>query len=160
MSEESSLLNGRCTCGEVKYRLLNKPLFVHCCHCTWCQRETGASFALNAFIESQSVKLLQGQPETVNTPSDSGKGQKIVRCRSCKIALWGHYSGAGDSMSFVRIGTLDNPNLLEPDIHVYTSSKQNWLELSGDTPQVEEYYQKEDYWPAESLERFNRAMGK
>ncbi len=153
-------LNGRCTCGKIHYQLVSSPLFVHCCHCTWCQRETGASFALNAFIETENVKLLQGETETVNTPTDSGKGQIIVRCNSCKIALWGHYAGADDSMSFVRVGTLDNPDLLKPDIHIYTSTKQDWLQLSDDVPSLEEYYQKEDYWPAESLERFYKVMGK
>jgi len=160
MLDESLPFNGRCTCGEVKYQLLNKPLFNHCCHCTWCQRETGASFALNAFIETHYVKLLQGKTETVNTPTDSGKGQKIVRCNSCKIALWGHYAGAGDSISLVRIGTLDNPNLLKPDIHIYTSTKQDWLKLSDDVPSVTEYYQKEDYWPEESMARFIKVLGK
>ncbi len=152
-------LNGRCTCGEIKYQMLNKPLIVHCCHCTYCQRETGASFALNAFIESKYVKLLQGNPETINTPTDSGDGQKIIRCPTCKIAVWGHYTGAGDAISFVRIGTLDDPNVLQPDIHVYTSTKQDWLMLSEDVPQREEYYDKLDYWPAESIERFNSVKG-
>ena len=152
-------LNGRCTCGVVHYQLVKEPLFVHCCHCTWCQRETGASFALNAFIETQFVKLLKGETETITTPTDSGKGQKIIRCSSCKIALWGHYAGAGDAVSLVRIGTLDNPNALKPDIHVYTSTQQKWLKLSDKVPKVEEYYQKKDYWPAESIERFNKLMG-
>ncbi len=160
MSEEQLPLNGRCTCGKVKYQLTNKPLIVHCCHCTWCQRETGASFALNAFIETQYVKLLEGQTETINTPTSSTGGQKIVRCNTCKIALWSHYSGAGDVISLVRIGTLENPNSLRPDIHIYTSTKQDWVKLSDDVASVEEYYQKKDYWPAESIERFNRLMGK
>jgi hypothetical protein len=63
-------------------------------------------------------------------------------------------------MSFVRVGTLDNPNLLKPDIHIYTSTKQHWLKLSDDVPNLEEYYQKEDYWPVESLERFYKVIGK
>ncbi len=153
-------LDGQCTCGKVKYQLLNKPLFVHCCHCTWCQRETGTSFALNAFIETQNVKLLQGKTETINTPTSSTGGQKIVRCDSCKIALWSHYSGAGDVISLVRIGTLEDPNVLPPDIHIYTSTQQHWLKFSDDIPRVEEYYQKKDYWPAESIERFDELMGK
>ena len=153
-------LNGRCTCSKVKYQLLNKPLFVHCCHCTWCQRETGASFALNAFIETHNVKLLQGKTETIYTPTSSSGGQKIIRCASCKIALWSHYSGAGDVISLVRIGTLDDSNALQPDIHIYTSTQQHWLKLSDDIPKVEEYYQKKDYWPAESIERFDTLKGK
>ncbi len=160
MLENSLPLNGRCTCDEVKYQILCEPLFVHCRHCTWCQRETGTSFALNAFIETENVKLLQGKTETVNIPTNSGGGQKIIRCDSCKIALWSHYSGAGDVISLVRIGTLDNPNALKPDINIFTSTKQEWIQLSDNIPRVEEYYLKKDYWPAESIERFNNLTGK
>ncbi len=159
MLEKLLPLNGRCTCGEVKFQILNKPLFVHCCHCTWCQRESGTSFALNAFIETHNVKLLQGKTETVNIPTNSGGGQKVVRCDTCKIALWSHYSGAGDVISLVRVGTLDNPNALTPDINIFTSTKQEWIQLSDTIPRVEEYYQKIDYWPTESIERFNNLMG-
>ena len=158
--EESLPLNGRCTCGQVTFQLLNTPLFNHCCHCTWCQRETGSAFVLNAFIETHNVKLIQGKTEMVNIPTNSGGGQKIVRCNSCKIALWSHYSGAGDVISLVRIGTLENPNLLKPDIHIYTSTKQDWLKLSDDVPSGTEYYQKKDYWPEESMARFIKVLGK
>jgi hypothetical protein len=130
-----------------------KPLFVHCCHCRWCQRETGASFALNAMIEADRVEVLQGAPEIVYTPSNSGKGQKIVRCTTCRIAVWSHYAGAGDAVSFVRVGTLDMPDHLPPDIHIFTSSKQPWVVLSAGAPAVPEYYDRKQYWPQESLDR-------
>jgi hypothetical protein len=130
-----------------------KPLFVHCCHCRWCQRETGASFALNAMIEADRVEVLQGTPETVLTPSNSGKGQKIVRCPTCRIAVWSHYAGAGTAVSFVRVGTLDEPDHLPPDIHIFTSSKQPWVVLPAGTPAMSEYYDRKVYWPKESLER-------
>jgi hypothetical protein len=126
---------------------------VHCCHCRWCQRETGASFALNAMIETDRVVLLQGEPELVNTPSASGKGQKIWRCPRCRIALWSNYAGAGDAVRFVRVGTLDEPDRLPPDIHIFTASKQPWVVLPQGIPAVKEYYDRERYWPAESLER-------
>ena len=130
-----------------------KPLFVHCCHCRWCQRETGASFALNALIESDRVVLLSGVPEVVFTPSNSGKGQKIARCPQCRIALWSNYGGAGDVVRFVRVGTLDKPDRLPPDIHIFTSSKQPWVVLPRGTPAVQEYYDREKYWPKASLKR-------
>jgi hypothetical protein len=129
------------------------PMFVHCCHCRWCQRETGASFALNALIEADRVTLLAGEPGIVDTPSRSGKGQKIARCPRCHIALWSHYAGAGSAISFVRVGTLDEPDRLPPDIHIYTSSKQPWVVLPPGTPAVPEYYEREKVWPAESLAR-------
>src|SRR5271165_2992558 len=95
-------LEGGCDCGAIRYRLASKPLFVHCCHCRWCQRETGASFALNALIETDRVAVLNAAPEAVLTPSNSGKGQKIMRCPTCRIALWSHYAGAGDKLCFIR----------------------------------------------------------
>ena len=146
-------LEGGCTCGAVRYRLLSKPLFVHCCHCRWCQRESGASFALNAMIEADRVVVLKGTPEVVNTPTNSGKGQKIYRCPHCRIALWSNYAGAGDKVRFVRVGTLDEPDRVPPDIHIFTASKQPWVALAPDIPAVTEYYRRDEYWPADSLAR-------
>ena len=146
-------LEGGCTCRAVRYQMISAPLFVHCCHCRWCQRETGASFALNALIEADRVIVRKGEPEVVATPSNSGKGQKIVRCPTCRIALWSNYAGAGDLLRFVRVGTLDDPDRLPPDIHIFTASKQPWVVLPQGTPAVAEYYDRDRYWPEESLER-------
>ena len=144
---------GGCTCRAVRYRMTSGPLFVHCCHCRWCQRETGSAFALNAMIEADRVVLLSGSPEVVNTPSNSGKGQKIARCPICRVAVWSNYAGAGDKVRFVLVGTLDDPDKLPPDIHIFTMSKQPWVVLPPGMPAVEEYYDRNKYWPAESLER-------
>ena len=152
-TQEIFPLDGGCTCRSLRYRMTTRPLFVHCCHCRWCQRETGASFALNAMIEADRVILLSGEVEVVNTPSNSGKGQKIARCPRCRIAVWSNYAGAGDTVRFVRVGTLDEPDLLPPDIHIFTSSKQPWLVLPPNMPAVAEYYDRTKYWPRESLER-------
>jgi hypothetical protein len=145
--------DGGCTCRFVRYRMTTGPMFVHCCHCRWCQRESGSAFALNALIEADRVKLLAGAVEVVDTPSSSGKGQRISRCPRCRIALWSNYAGAGDAVRFVRVGTLDEPDRWPPDIHIYTASKQPWLALSAGTPAVPEYYEAGKYWPAASLER-------
>lgn len=146
-------LEGGCDCRAVRYRLLTRPMFVHCCHCRWCQRESGASFALNAMIEADRVLRLSGEPELVDTPSASGQGQRIARCPTCRIALWSHYAGAGPVVSFVRVGTLDEPDHLPPDIHIFTASKQPWLVLPAGTPAVPEYYDRSLVWPADSLAR-------
>jgi hypothetical protein len=129
------------------------PLFVHCCHCRWCQRESGASFALNAMIEADRVTVLDAEPERVDTPSESGYGQQFARCPRCRIALWSHYAGGGPLIAFVRVGTLDLPDHLPPDIHIFTASKQPWVVIPPDTPAVPEYYEREKYWPVESLVR-------
>jgi len=153
MRNDPARLEGGCDCRAVRYRLESAPLFVHCCHCRWCQRESGASFALNAMIESDRLTLLAGQPEAVPTPSESGYGQTVMRCLSCGLALWSHYAGSGPLVAFVRVGTLDEPDRLPPDIHIFTASKQPWLVLPAGIPAVSEYYDREHYWPAASLER-------
>jgi hypothetical protein len=151
---------GGCDCRAVRYRMTSRPMFVHCCHCRWCQRETGASFALNALIEADRVQLTAGEPEIVDTPSNSGKGQKIARCPNCRIALWSNYGGAGDVLRFIRVGTLDDPDAFPPDIHIFTASKQPWVVLPPGTPAVAEYYKSSELWPKESLERRAKVLGK
>ena len=146
-------IDGGCDCAHVRYRMKTRPLFVHCCHCRWCQRESGASFALNAMIETDRVELLAQAPELVDTPSASGKGQRIARCPKCKVAVWSHYAGAGTAVAFVRVGTLDEPDHLPPDIHIFTASKQPWVVIPPGHTAVPDYYDLKEHWPAESLER-------
>ncbi len=150
---KAEVFEGGCTCRAVRYRMMSRPLFVNCCHCRWCQRETGTAFALNAMIEADRVVVLQGKPEVVDTPSNSGKGQKISRCPACRVAVWSNYAGAGDALRFVRVGTLDEPDRMPPDIHIFTSTKQPWVRLPDDTPAVPEYYKLSEHWPEASQAR-------
>jgi len=137
----------------VRYRLSGTPLIVHACHCRWCQRETGAAFALNALYEAERVTHLAGEPDLVVTPSLSGKSQRIARCPACRVAVWSNYPQAGPAVRFVRVGTLDEPDRLPPDIHIFTSSKQPWLTLPPGAKAVPEFYDLASTWSAESLER-------
>ncbi len=132
-------------------------MFVHCCHCRWCQRETGSAFVLNAMVETDQVVIRSGKPVVVGTPSESGRGQKILRCPDCHVALWSHYGGAGKCVAFLRVGTLDDPDRVPPDIHIFTSSKQPWVSLSHDIPVVKDYYRRSEYWPADAIERYKLA---
>lgn len=150
MPEDS--MEGGCTCRQVRYRLTGRPLIVHACHCRWCQRETGTVHALNALYEADRVVHTAGEPEIINTPSASGRGQNIARCPAW-VAVWSNYPQAGPSVRFVRVGTLDQPDRCPPDIHIYTSSKQTWVTLPTDAKAVPEFYDLAAVWPAESLER-------
>jgi len=150
-------MQGRCTCGEIRYRLRAKPMFVHCCHCSWCQRETGSAFALNAIIEADAVEIEAGALVEIATPSESGKGQIISRCPKCQVALWSVYYGAGPAIRFVRVGTLDEPGALTPDVHIFTESKLPWVALPQDARAFPQYYRMAEEWPRESQERRKRA---
>ena len=108
-------------------------------------------------VETSCVNLVNGAPVAVETPSESGKGQTILRCPTCHVALWSHYAGIGSRIAFLRAGTLDDPDACPPDIHIYTSSKQPWVTLSHDVPVVKEYYRRSEYWPEDSIERLKIA---
>ena len=153
MNIDSMYWLGGCACRHVLFRLVSRPLIVHCCHCRWCQRESGASFALNALIEAERVELLEGDVDVINTPTNSGKGQKISRCSRCRVTLWSNYAGAGDAIRFVRVGALDDPDSFPPDIHIFTETKQPWIVLPTGPPAVEQYYRAAEIWSQESLER-------
>jgi hypothetical protein len=154
MTGNNQTYEGGCTCRSVRYRMTSKPMFVHGCHCTWCQRDTGSAFATNAMIEADRVELTSGAPELVDTPTASGKGQKVWRCPTCQVALWSNYAGSGDKVRFVRVGTLDAGHGIAPDVHIFTSTKLPWVVLPPGMPAVPEYYKPKELWPAESQERF------
>jgi len=151
-------MHGHCTCRRIRYEVTSRPLFVHCCHCRWCQRETGSAFALNAMIETDRLRLTADAPELVETPSNSGKGQKILRCPTCRVSVWSHYPGAGPRFAFLRVGTLEEPDRMPPDIHIFVSSKQPWVILPAGVPAMAEYYDRNEHWPAESLARRTAAL--
>ena len=143
---------GGCSCGAVRYRLTAAPMFVHCCHCLDCQKETGSAFAINALYETDRIEILAGTPEPVSMPTDSGRPHDIYRCPKCKVALWSDY-GRRPYLRFVRVATLDDPHAITPDVHIYTRSKVPWVGLPADVPAFEEFYDMKVQWPAEAQER-------
>jgi hypothetical protein len=142
---------GGCACGEVRYRLASEPLFVHCCHCLNCQRQTGSAFVINVLIETDRVELLAGEPQSVSVPRSGDKKQKIWRCPTCQTALYSQYTTS--RIRFVRAGTLDEPSSVAPDVHIFTRSKLPWVTLPDSVPAFNVYYDTEKLWPEESLGR-------
>jgi hypothetical protein len=133
-------------------------MFVHCCHCRDCQRQTGSAFVINALIETDRVAILSGATEATQVPTESGRPHVIHRCEACKIAIWSHYGGVRP-LSFVRVGTLDEPAALPPNVHIYTRSKLPWVTLPPDVRAFEIYYDSKKLWPAESLARRKAIFG-
>jgi hypothetical protein len=148
----AAVFEGGCACGEVRYRMTSRPMFVHCCHCRDCQRQTGSAFVINALIEADRVEVLSGPPHAVTVPTDSGRPHIIQRCQTCQIAVWSHYGG-GTRLSFVRVGTLDDSAAFAPDVHIFTRSKLPWVRLPDGVPAFEVYYDSSKLWPQESLAR-------
>ncbi len=154
----SETLEGGCACGAVRYRLTATPMFVNCCHCRDCQRQTGSAFVINAVIEADRVELLSGDPMPVTVPTDSGRPHDVYRCPACHTAVWSDY-GRRKVLRFVRIGTLDDPAALPPDAHIFTRSKLPWVLLPPNVPAFEIYYDMDKLWPPESLDRRRTLLG-
>lgn len=146
-------MTGGCSCGAVRYRLTSEPLFVHCCHCLNCQRQTGSAFVVNILIEADRVELLGEEPQTVSVPRSGGKTQKIWRCATCQVAVYSQYTTP--DVLFVRAGTLDEPSAVAPDVHIFTRSKLPWVVLPKDVPAFDVYYDTQKLWPAASLKRID-----
>ena len=156
MSEEFETCEGGCTCGQVRYKVHSKqPLIVHACHCRWCQRQTGGPHVINALCESKFIELINGEVETTTVPTPKGAGQTIARCPHCKDALWSNYltTGMGEHLRFLRVGTLDEPNRMPPDVHIYTSSMMPWYVIPDNHYAVEEFHDYDTTWRPESHER-------
>jgi hypothetical protein len=147
---------GGCACGEVRYRLASEPMFVHCCHCLNCQRQTGSAFVINLLIEADRVELLAGDPQPVDVPRDDGSTQRVFRCPTCQVSVSSQYGRPG--VRFVRGGTLDDPSGIAPDVHIFTRSKLPWVRLPDSVPAFEVYYDTKTLWPASSLERLEAIM--
>jgi hypothetical protein len=144
--------SGGCACGAVRYRLKSEPMFVHCCHCRDCQRQTGSAFVLNALIETDRIEVEAGTPQPVALPTESGRPHDVYRCPACLTALWSDY-GRRPRLRFVRVGTLDDAASLAPDVHIFTRSKLPWITLPAGQPAFEVYYDVAALWPAASLAR-------
>lgn len=156
MSDNSQTRDGGCTCGHTRYQVTSEPLIVHGCHCRGCQQNSGSAFAINALYEADRVTLLSGEIEEIIVPTPGGTGQDITRCAKCKIAVWSNYNMGGalrKYVNFIRVGTLDDPDQLPPDVHIYTCSKQPWVILPENDRRFDEFYDMQETWSPNSLKR-------
>jgi hypothetical protein len=153
----SDIWEGQCFCGKIRYRQHRRPMFIHCCHCTDCQRQTGSAFAINALIEADRVELLNGEPVMVTLSTDSGRPHDVYRCDNCQSALWSDYGRRG-WLRFMRVATLDRPGDFTPDVHIYTRSKLTWVQLPEGARAFEAYYNTKAEWPEESMARYKAAL--
>ncbi|HVY83910.1 MAG TPA: GFA family protein [Caulobacterales bacterium] len=155
----SETFEGGCSCGAVRFRLKSRPMFTHCGHCRDCQKQTGGAFAISALIETDRIEMLGASPKPIAMPSPSGRGHDIYRCEACQVAVWSDY-GRRPYIRFVRVSTLDNPDAIEPDVHIFVRSKVPWVRLPEGARAFDVFYDMAAEWPAESQERRRAASGK
>ncbi|MGH7947830.1 MAG: GFA family protein [Candidatus Binataceae bacterium] len=146
-------LNGGCACGAIRYTLTASPLIVHACHCRDCQRVTGSAFVINIWIERKFVRTLRGVPKSFRLAGGTGQGHDVYFCGKCGTYVWSRYHGAPGDALFVRAGTLDKPQSVKPDIHIFTRSKLPWMVLPKGAIAAKTFYNIPKVWSAKSKER-------
>ncbi len=148
-------LAGGCACGAIRYKLGAPPLIVHACHCHDCQRITGSAFVINLWIEREFVEAGVA-PNSFRLTAGTGKPHDVFFCEKCGAYLWSFYHAAPGDALFVRAGTLDQPEKVKPDVHIFTRSKLPWLRLPKDVPAFETFYKIDEVWSPASKERLKR----
>ena len=149
---------GGCDCRAVRYRLGVAPLFVHCCHCRWCQREIGLGVRAQRDDRGGPRHAAGGEPELVDTPSASGAGQQIARCPRCRVAVWSHYVGRrpGAEVRSRRHARRPRPAAARhPHLHGVEAALGR---AAAGVPAVPEYYDRKQHWPAASLARWQAVL--
>jgi len=149
-------LEGGCACSAIRYKLTGEPLIVHACHCRDCQRLTGSAFVINLWMERQSVEASGAAPKSFRLAGGSGQAHDVFFCGECGSYVWSRYHGAPGDFLFVRAGTLDTPDAVKPDVHIFTRSKVPWLQLTNDARVYKEFYKLSDVWSPQSLARIGR----
>lgn len=142
---------GSCLCGEITYQIKDKPLFIHACHCTTCQKITGTSYWLSMFVLEHDFEILTGKPEIVYPPQQYGVAAKHY-CGKCGCNIYGTHTYLAN-LVLPATGTFEDTSWFEPQAHIFTRSKQPWVQIPKDIPSFEKFYDRNAVWPKDSLDR-------
>ncbi|KAL5119653.1 hypothetical protein ACEQ8H_002499 [Pleosporales sp. CAS-2024a] len=153
-------LTGGCVCNAVRYRLLTSPLFCYACHCPACQRASGTAFGHFLNIEAHKVQVISiTAPVTAVVTKRPGLISRHVECPLCKVELWSN-NMLGPAIAVVRVGTLDFPSLMQPDVHIFVESKVEWLRLPEGAKSMKGGYAHRKLWPESSLQRLDACLAR
>jgi hypothetical protein len=126
MSETS--LTGGCLCGGVRYEITEPLLKMTYCHCTRCQRRTGAAASPQGRIVPGSLRILQGEELVKEWKPERGFGKCF--CSACGGGLWSR-SPEGEIAS-VRLGTFDSDPGIRPSYRAFTAYAVPWEPIPED----------------------------
>lgn len=120
---------GGCQCGAVRYEITGPPTVVYACHCTECQRQSGAAFAMAAVIPRAQFRLTQGEPKMFPRRINATKVMECWYCADCGTRLYHIPGGAANPNRNIKPGTLDDTSWLRPTVHFWTRSAQPWVPI-------------------------------
>ena len=149
-------LTGRCICGQVKYKITEKPLFTQACHCTDCKIITGSSYVINTSVLDNTL-IIEGEVASTELKAGSGATSKAYFCTKCGTYIYTDYASAVGRLT-VRTKTLNNSENFPPQVHIFIKDKDPWLKLTEDAICFEKMYDPKKTWPEESLKRYSEYL--
>ena len=125
-------ITGRCLCGQLSYSIAADPVVAAICHCTNCQRQSGAAYSVNVGVPAAALTLY-GAVSTYEDRGDSGN--KVLRrfCGHCGSPIVSELEAA-PAVVYVKAGTLDDPAIVQPVVEVWCQSRQPWLAAPAERP--------------------------
>lgn len=127
MSTESDY-DGGCLCGRLRYRATGDPHTPHWCHCEMCRRATGAPAAAWVNFLLSEFAFTSGEPDYYQ----SSPGVRRGFCSRCGGSIC-TLEEASEFIS-ILIGSLDDPDRIEPTYHIWTGSRVSWLKVGEELP--------------------------
>ena len=124
-----TMREGGCFCGAIRYRTEGEPAQVNYCHCRMCQRSAGAPVVAWATFKAKDVQLLKGGPKWLESSEIASRGF----CANCGTQLLWRSKRHADEVDLTA-ASLDDPNSVKPNLHIWTESQLDWMELQDDLP--------------------------
>ncbi len=130
------MYSGSCLCGAVQFEIKGQINHIVHCHCSQCRKAQGSSFATNGIVNSPDFNILSGKEQL--TGYESTPGQTKYFCKICGSPIISKTAAKPDQVR-IRLGTIISDIKERPVAHIFTTSKANWEEITGDIPQYESY---------------------
>lgn len=128
----SNVREGGCLCGAVRYAMTDEPAAQMVCHCSHCQKQAGSAFSTIVGVPEGQVTVTQGTAASYMDHGESGKTVERQFCATCGSPLFSRVEVA-PGMVWIKAGTFDDPGFFAPAAHIWTRSKQPWVE-TGKVP--------------------------
>jgi len=128
-------LSGSCLCGAIAYTVSANVTELRACHCTNCQKISGAGGTVNALVASEHFRITKGSPKRYTRTADSGRVLHRYFCGDCGSGIYTQRETTPERV-VVRAGAFDNPPPMKLSAHIWTKSARNWDAIDPAAQQI------------------------
>lgn len=122
MSNQNSVRQGGCQCGNIRYECIRQPQELYVCHCLECQKQSSSAFGISFIVPRENFHVIKGRPQCWQRKTESGKCLECVFCSVCGTRVW-HQSTEPTNTISIKGGSLDEPVDISSAVHIWTARK-------------------------------------